>query len=237
MIETKIASLRVRITGGTDGRGGGDGPVVVLMHGFGAGGDDLVPLAKMMRVPAGVRFVFPEAPHALPASMGGYGRMWWAIDSAALVRAMTEGGLRDMRTDDPPGLVEARALVVAMLAELRTMWTIPAGGLFLGGFSQGSMLACDVALRTSVQMDSLVVLSGTMLVHDAWAEGMLRRRGMPVFQSHGTDDSLLSFAIAEQLGREFEASGMPTRWVPFRGGHDIPPAVLGELSAFITKHA
>ena len=38
----KLGGLTVRLTGGVDGKGGGAGPLVVLLHGFGAPGDDLV---------------------------------------------------------------------------------------------------------------------------------------------------------------------------------------------------
>ena len=56
------ADLQVRIAGGNDRDGGGSGPVVVLMHGYGAPGDDLVALQRVLTVPRDVRFVFPEAP-------------------------------------------------------------------------------------------------------------------------------------------------------------------------------
>ena len=46
-------------------RAEGDGPLVLLLHGFGAPGDDLVSLADVLNVPAGTRFVFPEGPLSL----------------------------------------------------------------------------------------------------------------------------------------------------------------------------
>ena len=46
MREIQLGGLRTRVTGGTDGKGGGNGPLVVLLHGFGAPGNDLVPLAE-----------------------------------------------------------------------------------------------------------------------------------------------------------------------------------------------
>ena len=42
--------LTVRIAGGIDRKGGGDGPVIVLMLGFGAPGDDLVALHRVLDV-------------------------------------------------------------------------------------------------------------------------------------------------------------------------------------------
>ena len=55
--------------------GSGTGPIVVLVHGFGAPGDDLVPLADEISAPAGTRFVFPAA----PLSLGPDSRAWWMI--------------------------------------------------------------------------------------------------------------------------------------------------------------
>jgi phospholipase/carboxylesterase len=233
MLKTKLGSLTVRITGGHDGRGGGDGPVVVLMHGFGAGGDDLVPLAPALRVPSSVRFAFPEAPHALPPSMGGYGRMWWALDAARLA-AISSGVTRDMRGEDPPGLDEVRGVLVESLEALRRELSVPRGGFVLGGFSQGAILACDVAFRSDFELDGLVVLSGSTVAEEEWKAGMARRASLPVFQSHGTADPILPFSIAEQLSSSFDAAGLKRRWVPFRGGHEIPMPVLTELTSFLT---
>ncbi|MBW2687113.1 MAG: hypothetical protein JRE19_14540, partial [Deltaproteobacteria bacterium] len=63
MREERFAGITVRLTGGEDREGGGDGPLVVLMHGFGAPGTDLVGLWRVLGVPSSIRFAFPEAPH------------------------------------------------------------------------------------------------------------------------------------------------------------------------------
>lgn len=233
MKATKLGPLDVRIVGGSDGLGGGDGPVVVLMHGFGAGGDDLVPLAQYLRVSPGIRFVFPEAPLRLPPEMGGYGRMWWPIDTEALARSMHEGRPRDLRGDDPEGLAPARTKLIEMLHALRDGIARDASALVLGGFSQGSMLACDVAFRTDEPLDGLVVLSGTHVAANAWGAGMPARASLPVFQSHGTHDTLLAFPMAESLRDAMTDAGIRVGFHPFRGGHEIPMPVLRELGGFL----
>ena len=65
--------------------GEGDGPAVVLLHGFGAPGEDLVPLARMLDAPPGTRFVFPVGPIelGLPFSEA---RAWWMIDISRFER-------------------------------------------------------------------------------------------------------------------------------------------------------
>ena len=110
-----FGSLEAVVTGGTDREGGGDGPVVVLLHGFGAPGTDLVPLWRVLDVPREVRFVFPAAPIPLAMGMGFESRAWWMIDMAAYDRAVRTGEYRDLSRTIPDGLADARQKVNALL--------------------------------------------------------------------------------------------------------------------------
>jgi phospholipase/carboxylesterase len=225
--------LTVRIAGGTDRRGGGEGPVVVLMHGFGASGEDLVPLHRVLDVGRATRFVFPEAPHRLDPRFGGDGRMWWMIDPERLAMAMQTGRPRDLSVEEPPGVDEAREAVRAMLAALRSELGVTGPEIALGGFSQGSMLACDVAFRSEEEIGALVVLSGALLMESKWSPGMPARAGLPVFQSHGTDDTVLGYDGAERLASRMKDAGLSSAFHSFRGGHEIPPMVLTRMQAFL----
>jgi hypothetical protein len=51
----KAGPLQVVSVGGTDRQGGGDGPAILLCHGFGAPAEDLVPLARVIDVRASSR--------------------------------------------------------------------------------------------------------------------------------------------------------------------------------------
>ena len=117
MKQDKIGGLTVRLTGGTDGQGGGSGPVVILLHGFGAPGDDLAPLADVMAVPKGTRFLFPEGP--LSMSFGyGDARAWWLIDMARLEADRAAGRVRDLSGEVPRGLPQVRDAMEAFLNQL-----------------------------------------------------------------------------------------------------------------------
>ncbi len=226
----QLGGLKVRLTGGTDGRGGGDGPVVVLLHGWGAPGDDLVPLGQEIAAPRGTRFVFPEAPLSLQMGFGD-SRAWWMLDLEQRQREIAAGRARDLSRKVPEGLAEARTKVIALLDELERR--LGAKPIVLGGFSQGAMLACDVALHTGKPLAGLVMLSGTLLAADEWTPLMPKRKGLKVFQSHGSMDQLLPSFMAESLRDLLTQAGLSVEWVGFRGGHEIPGVVLEKLGGFL----
>jgi phospholipase/carboxylesterase len=233
MRTTRLGDLETRISGGTDREGGGDGPVVVLLHGFGAPGDDLVPLGRTLAAVPGTRFVFPAAPVDLgPRYMGG--RAWWPVDFEERQRRIAAGVKRDL-SEVPAGLDAARTAIDAFLEDaLRTL--APASGkLVLGGFSQGAMLAFDTALREARPLAGVVMLSGTHIAADEWAARFEARRGLPVFMSHGQTDEVLPFAVSDALRATLLERGFPVDWVPFRGGHGIPGNVVDGVSRFLER--
>jgi phospholipase/carboxylesterase len=236
MKETEIAGLTVRLAGGDDREGGGQGPMVVLLHGFGAPGTDLVPLWRQLDVPAGTRFAFPEAPHTIDVGMPGFeGRAWWMLDVAKLQAALLEGAIDELANRVPEGLDEARERIVELLDELEERYAVRGDRLVLGGFSQGAMLSLDVALRSEHPFAGLVLMSGTLISADEWRKLLPTRRGLPVLQSHGRDDPLLSFTLAERLRDLMQEAGLEVTWVPFNGGHGIADSGLDALSAFIRR--
>ncbi len=228
-----LGELTCRAVGGDDGRGGGDGPLVVLLHGFGAPGDDLVPLADYLDVPAGTRFLFPEAPLAMPSLWGG--RAWWMLDLDALEASIASGEARDLSGGMPDGMAEARAQLIATLEAAWSALRASPERTVLGGFSQGSMLSADVALATDWPLAGLVLLSSTLVDVASWAARAPARAGLPVFQSHGDADPLLPPAAAERLRDLLSDAGLAVEWHPFAGGHEIPPPVLAALGAFLAR--
>jgi phospholipase/carboxylesterase len=233
VLTATFADLTVRIAGGTDGEGAGSGPVVVLLHGFGAPGDDLVSLWRVLRAPKGTRFVFPAAPLQLPGDYGG-GRAWWWIDMEARMRRREQGIARDV-DEVPDGLVDARAKIDALLSEVDRALSPPAGQVVLGGFSQGAMLSLDVALASDRPLAGLLLMSATHIAAKEWAARYDRRRGLPVFMSHGIEDDLLPFDVADNLRHTLASHGLRVDWLPFRGGHAIPWEVVDGAGAFLGR--
>ncbi len=233
MRELNLGTLHARIVGGTDREGGGTGPVVILLHGYGAPGTDLVPLWRELKVPPDVRFVFPEA----PLELGFGGRAWWTLDMLRLQDRFDRGLVEELIREVPTGLAAAREAVLELLKGLERELGLVPETTILGGFSQGAMLATDVVLRSDRKFAALAVLSGTVICKDEWRALMPARRGLPVLQSHGRSDAVLPFFLAEQLRDELTAAGLLVEFVPFNAGHGIAGPVLDGLGALATRVA
>ena len=234
MREVLLGGLKVRLSGGSDGQGGGTGPVVMLLHGFGAPGDDLVPLAEVIQVPRGTRWFFPEAPLSLNMGFGD-SRAWWIIDFARIQADRQAGRIRDLSVDIPKGLALARERFLAFLKELPRQLPIDYKNTVIGGFSQGAMLTCDTVLHTDYPFAGLVQLSGNLLAQAVWGPLIPKRKGLPVFQSHGTQDEILPHIGAERLRDALSRSALLVEWHSFRGGHEIPEPVRQALSIFLKQ--
>lgn len=227
-IETKrIGGLNTRVV---DALPDDTGPAlaVVVCHGFGATGGDLVPLGPAMleasqRLAGAARFYFPEAPLDL-SSIGMWGsRAWWMIDIEALNRALADNTFRERaRNDRPEGMLEARAMVMKLIDEVKQETGLPTSRIALGGFSQGSMVTMDVAFQLEENPAALICWSGTLLNEEEWRERGKLHQGMRVFQSHGRQDPLLSYQWAEDLRDVLTESGADVEFLPFDGPHTIP---------------
>ncbi len=79
------------------------------------------------------------------------------------------------------------------------------------------------------------MLSGSLIAKDEWEPFMAKRKGLPVLQSHGTDDPILSPVVAQQLRDMLLADGVSVEWHEFRGGHEIPMDILQRMGGFIRE--
>jgi phospholipase/carboxylesterase len=212
-------------------KGGKGPPTVVLLHGFCSSERDWLPFVKMVRMPPSTRFLFPRGPQLGRRSDGAPpGRAWWNLDLAAHTR--DDGLGADLSAEKPAGIEPAAEAVRAFLAQQGNRAAQP---FILGGFSQGAMVAAQVAFQSEEPLRALVLLSGTLVDETLWKANYARRKGLRVFMSHGRTDPTLSFDVADRMRGEMTAAGILVTWFPFDGGHETPAEVVTALHAFLTQ--
>jgi phospholipase/carboxylesterase len=193
--------------------------LVVLCHGYGADGNDLIELAPMwQRELPTVAFVAPNAPEPCAAAPSRY--QWFALsrlDPHELER----------------GVESASATLNDFLdAELARL-ELPPERLALVGFSQGTMMALAVGLARPVKPAAVVGFSGLLAQRASLAP--LRPDAPPILLVHGDADPMIPadamFASMLTLG----AAGAAVRWHISPGvGHGIDPVGAAMGGAFLT---
>jgi phospholipase/carboxylesterase len=207
--------------------GGSGPPTMVLLHGFGSSAEQWMPYSKTVTILPNLEFLFPQGPVLMLRTDGsGAGHAWWDLKLAEHRRSGKAGV--DLRDEDPAGLERAGTLVESFIEGI-------GHPVILGGFSQGAMVSCQIAFTSDLPLEALVLLSGTPLAESAWRAGMPRRKGLPVFMSHGRADDILPFDLAQVLRDEMVAVGLDVTFVAFDGGHQIPEEVVAALRAFLER--
>lgn len=212
--------------------------LLVLCHGFGAPGDDLVQIGAYLletnpELVDRVVIAFPEAPLSLTDLGMPGGRAWWPLDMEKLNRAAMSGDFRDLREESPELLPVAREKLNKTIEILQTELNLTNQQTVIGGFSQGSMLATDSTLHASQKYAGLIIWSGTLLNESAWRPLSPTLSGIPIVQSHGTSDQILPFAAAGWLREMLNAGGANLKFLEFSGGHTIPPESLDAAALLV----
>lgn len=223
----KIGPLEVIQTAGEE-----SSPCLIIFHGFGADAYDLAPLAQEIAVPEGTGWMFPNGPLQVPIGPGFTGRAWFPINMDAHQRAAMLGEEIDYSKIYPPGMSEAKDKALSMLQQTG----IEPERMILGGFSQGSMLALEVAINLPQPPKGLVILSGSLVDRAGTLEkAKAHLKGVPFFQSHGQIDQVLPHAGARRLEAVLTEAGLKGKLETFSGGHEIPFPVIQSVSSFLHK--
>lgn len=215
---------------------------MILCHGFGASGTDLVGLVQPLlelepALAEQAAFVFPAAPLDLSSRGIPGGRAWWMIDLNRLIYGPPPDILERFRRECPVGLPEARGAIFKLIDEAGQHFGLAADRFVLGGFSQGAMLATDVALRLSSAPAGLAILSGALINEAEWRPllDQAKRGPLRVLQSHGRHDSILPFPMGLALHEMLLESGAEVDFVPFPGDHEIPTLVVQRMANLLAR--
>jgi phospholipase/carboxylesterase len=200
-------------------RGGRATALVVLLHGYGANGDDLIALGEAwrQRLPEAA-FVAPNAPDMIP---GLYGALQWF--------PLT---LRDP-SEYWRGVVGAQPALDRFLDAELSRYRLDPERLVLVGFSQGTMMALHAGLRRPRAPAGIVAYSGLL----AGPEQLAGIRAKPsVLLVHGEADDLIPVEALHAAREALAEAGLAVEWHVRPGlGHGIDPAGQWMAGHFIAE--
>jgi phospholipase/carboxylesterase len=200
-------------------RGGKAGALVVLLHGYGSNGADLIGLAPYwQKALPGAAFVSPNAIEPVPQAPGGY--QWFPISN--LDPRLMEQGAR-----------HAAASLDRFLDRELERAGLDGSRLALVGFSQGTMMALHVGLRR--QVAAVLGFSGVLVGGPKLKQEMKAKP--PILLVHGDRDPTIPIAAMFDSAEALAAAGHGAGWhISYGVPHSIGQDGLELGGAFLSTN-
>lgn len=196
--------------------GGAPKQIVVLLHGYGADGSDLIGLGQHWgQVLPDALFVSPNAP--TPCAGSPFGFEWFPL-----------------QVDRIAGRIDGARIAAPVIVEfLEDLWAqsgLGAADTFLVGFSQGAMMALHVGTSLGQPLMGIVAFSGAFVA----GEGFPQSAKPPVTLIHGDMDEVVDPDLSRQAARDLLAAGYEVTLHLSSGvAHGIAPDGLDFATAFL----
>jgi len=206
--------------------GGRARQLVVICHGVGADGHDLIDLAPVWGAHAApdAAFVAPDAPARYdmdPPGHQGAGRQWFSLRDRT--PSVMEAGVRGV----------APKLAAFIAAEL-TRLALPPDAYALVGFSQGAMTVLFTGLRMPTAPRAILAYSGALLAPQSLDAEMTGTP--PVLLVHGEADEVVPVSRSRDAETALRAAGVAVESLYCRGlGHGIDDAGLSAGGLFLQR--
>ena len=149
--------------------------LVVLLHGYGSDGADLIALGQFWSpLMPDTLFVSPNAPNACAVNPAGY--EWFPLQT-------------DRTISRVEGAPAAREVIVNFLIDLWAQSGLKPADTILAGFSQGAMMALHTGLSLDEPVAGIVAFSGALIPPAGLIDGVTPK--MPVLIAHGDRDDVV----------------------------------------------
>lgn len=200
--------------------GGAPKKLVILLHGYGADGEDLIGLAQpLSQILPEVAFHAPNAPYPCDGNPMGY--QWFGI--AKLDPHLMFAGTRGAAPF-------AESFLDARLKE----YNLTEADTALIGFSQGTMMALHIGLRRSRPVAGIVGFSGVLAGMDSLKDEIQVRP--PVLLVHGDADEMIPVQLMDRTEQALSAAGVPVHSHVAQGvGHGIDQTGLELCAQFLMQ--
>ncbi len=173
--------------------GGKPRRLVILLHGLGADGNDLIGLAPYWApLLPDAEFLSPNAP--FPCDMAPYGYQWFSAQDRSPPAVLA-------------GVRAAAPMLDAFIDEALAERGLDESSLALVGFSQGTMMSLFVGLRRSRAAAGILGYSGRLLAPELLADELRARPR--VLLIHGDEDPLVPYESLTAAETALKSAGVP----------------------------
>ena len=203
--------------------GEGPFPALIALHGWGAGAHDLLGLAPSIHDGNAV-VLCPQGPVRVPigGGMAGYG--WFPLVPG-----------------QPPDVEAFKAAAEALrrfIEGVLERYPIDPARIVLGGFSQGGIMAYELALREPERFAGLLALSTWF--PEPLADLLPKLPGhedFPVLVVHGTRDSAIPVERAREAREALRSYGVALMYREFDMAHEISRDALRVILRWLEERA
>lgn len=195
--------------------------LVVLLHGLGADGNDLIDLAlNWQPIVPKAEFVALHAP--FPFDQGPTGRQWFGAKDPAPDKLLA-------------GIRASAAILDPCLDEMLAKRRLPDNHLALVGFSQGGVMALHVGLRRRNGIAGIVSFSGALVGSELLEREIASRP--PVLLVHGEADGVVPFPLMAMTAAALQSAQVPVTTLTRPDlGHSIDDEGVIQAGDFLVRH-
>lgn len=194
--------------------------LIILLHGYGSDGRDLISLATYWQpVAPDAIFLAPNGP--FPCDINPQGFQWFPLELDRAISRLENSG-------------QARPIIEEFLQKVWEETGLAAADTILGGFSQGAMLALDVGLRLKDPLMGIVAFSGGVIAPDTIGQELKSKP--PVLLAHGAEDDVVPLSMSVNGAEALKKAGVDVELHISPGaGHTIAMDGLDRATGFIRR--
>ncbi|MBF88542.1 MAG: hypothetical protein CMG75_02600 [Candidatus Marinimicrobia bacterium] len=187
----------------------------IVLHGWGANKDDLVPLLHTLNLKQYHCF-FPDAPFDVPGTFGK-GKSWFSFP---------------LNKESEKEFLESKTELLNYLYGIKKRGFDLKDIVFLG-FSQGGAMSLEMFLSNKTRIGGVIVLSGFLIneLHYVMLNNDMKKT--PLFIAHGHNDNILPFEESKHSAENLKNMGLNIMWREYPMAHEISANEIDDIRKFL----